>query len=144
MFRRTRRILVAVWCLFALFAAAPARGGDHGTPAKADRRPSFERQADLVKWLKKNMIPGWTRPQDVFAVFGTRYRHPWDGFDANDNIRFDDSIFIFDLDSLGVHDHRRYDALFFHFDKESGKLLSAGIEEFERQTGFHLEVISGQ
>jgi hypothetical protein len=114
------------------------QASDHGRTVTAAKHPTFKRQADLTKWLKKNMIPGWMRQQDVLPIFGRGYWHPWDGFDANNNSRFDNSIFIYDLDALGVHDHRRYDALFFHFDPTSGKLLNAGVEEMERQTGFHL------
>ena len=106
--------------------------------------PSTE-QAELAKWLTRNMIPGKTRRQDVLAAFGTHYRHAWAGFDHNFDGRLDYSIFIFDLDKLGVHQHLRWDALIFHFDKESGRLTQRGhYEEEERQTGFHLQVQTAQ
>jgi hypothetical protein len=135
-------------CFLAL-SVASMRADDQRPPVDMSMQPSFRRQADLADWLKKNMVPGQTRPRDVFPVFGTRYWHPWHPggeHDEHGNIRLDNSTFVFNLDELGVQDQRQNGQLVFlvlHFDPQSCRLLSAGIEEVERQTGFHLEAVSG-
>ena len=132
------------WAL-AVMPGPAARADDSGAKAPSyqlQQYPSGE--ADLAKWLRNEMVPGRTKPRDMFAVFGTRYRHPGDGFPLENHERENASTFLYDLDELGVHDHLPNHVVRLQFDSGTGRLLRAVVEEGPHQTGVHLEAVSGQ
>ena len=115
--------------------ASPARADDAKAQIATTTYRAFANQADLERWLKKEMIPGQTSLKDVTAVLGWNYLH-YPPFGRS-------STFYYKLDSLGVRDHKPDHFLFVEFDDKSGKLLCSGVGEMERQTGFIREQ-SGQ
>lgn len=136
MIRGRRRLPLAVLLACALAGASTARADDNSAAVDASLYRTYpRRQADLAKWLKREMIPGQTTPDEVVAIFGRRYHH----------LMEDPSSYAYWLDRLGVYADGPYFIVVFHFDAQTGRLVRAAVEDREeRQTGFHIETLSGQ
>lgn len=126
----------------ALFCGPKLRADDNAADVQSDQRRSYPaRTADLEKWIQRGIIPGRTKLADIISIFGAQYRHPFAGFDSEDHMRRDNSLFVYDLDELGIHDHPPHYVLNFQFDARSGALLRTAVEEEERQTGFNINSV---
>jgi hypothetical protein len=139
-----RQYLPCVALLLGLLTgASAARADDSGAAVDASLCRSYPRRLEeLEKWLKREMIPGQTTPDEVVAIFGRRYYHPSVGR-VGQGLVNDPSAYGYPLDRLGIKAAPRDHAIVFRFDSRSGKLLQAACEYEERQTGFHIEQLSG-
>jgi hypothetical protein len=124
--------LLGTACCVAAPGAAPAVRADDGGPQIEVNlcRVYPKRKADLEQWLRRELVPGSTTRQEVFAIFGRNYFHSFLDEDAN--------TIAYYLDDLGVREHVEFDGVILDFDKRSGLLLRAHVGEVEHQTGFHI------
>jgi hypothetical protein len=129
--------LLGTACFVAAPGASPALRADDGRMQTEMKlcRVYPKRKADLEQWLRRELVPGGATREDVFAIFGRNYYHPFLSFDDD---RRDENVFVYPLDGLGVPEHDKYDAVFIHFDERSGLLLRAALGEMDHQTGFHI------